>query len=71
MLFIIVLPTCLAPFPVTSTNALNKVTLPYIRKIAKHGLRDAFKDDPGLMRGLNIKDGKIVHQSVIDSLSSK
>ena len=57
--------------PVTSTNALNKVTLPYIRKIAKHGLKDAFKDDPGLMRGLNIKDGKIVHQSVIDSLNIK
>ncbi|MFL2718857.1 MAG: hypothetical protein ACJ0FQ_05720 [Gammaproteobacteria bacterium] len=29
--------------PVTSTNALNRVTLPYIRKIAKHGLRDAFQ----------------------------
>ena len=55
--------------PVTSTNALNRVTLPYIRKIAKHGLKDAFQNDPGLMRGLNIQDGKIVHQSVVDSLS--
>ena len=57
--------------PVTSTNALNKVTLPYIRKIAKQGLKIAFEDDPGLMRGLNIIEGKIVHQSVIDSLSIK
>ena len=55
--------------PVTSTNALNRVTLPYIRKIAKHGLKDAFQNDPGLMKGLNIQNGKIVHQSVIDSLS--
>ena len=57
--------------PITSTNALNKVTLPYIKKIAKQGLIDAFENDPGLMRGLNIQDGKIVHQSVIDSLSIK
>jgi alanine dehydrogenase len=55
--------------PVTSTNALNRVTLPYIRKIAKYGLKDAFQNDPGLMKGLNIQHGKIVHQSVIDSLS--
>jgi alanine dehydrogenase len=55
--------------PITSTNALNRVTLPYIRKIANHGLKDAFENDTGLLRGLNIQHGKIVHQSVIDSLS--
>ena len=54
--------------PVTSTNALNTVTLPYIRNIANNGLKDAFQNDPGLRGGLNIQDGKIVHQSVIDSL---
>ena len=54
--------------PVTSTNALNTVTLPYIRNIANSGLKDALQNDPGLRGGLNIQDGKIVHQSVIDSL---
>ena len=54
--------------PVTSTHALNQVTLPYIRKIAKKGLKDALIDDKGLMSGLNIQAGKIVHESVIDSI---
>ena len=54
--------------PVTSTHALNQVTLPYIRKIAKKGLKDALLDDKGLRSGLNIQDGKIVHESVIDSM---
>ena len=54
--------------PVTSTQALNQVTLPYIRKIAAKGLNDALMDDKGLMSGLNIQDGKIVHESVIDSI---
>ena len=54
--------------PVTSTNALNEVTLPYIRSIANKGLENALRDDLGLREGLNIQNGKIVHQSVIDSL---
>ena len=54
--------------PITSTQALNQVTLPYIRKIATKGLKEALMDDMGLMSGLNIQAGKIVHESVIDSI---
>ena len=54
--------------PITSTQALNQVTLPYIRKIATKGLKEALMDDKGLISGLNIQGGKIVHESVIDSM---
>ncbi len=54
--------------PITSTFALNKATLPYVRLIAEKGLEEAFILDEGLQEGLNIKNGKVVHKSVIESL---
>ena len=54
--------------PITSTFALNKATLPYVRLIAEKGLEEAFILDEGLQEGLNIKNGKVVHKSVTESL---
>ncbi|MCK8817731.1 alanine dehydrogenase [Natroniella sulfidigena] len=48
----------------TSTHALTNVTLPYAVKIANQGYQDALLDDPALLKGLNIYDGKITHQGV-------
>ncbi len=49
--------------PETASQALNNSTLPYSLKLANYGL-DALDQDPVLARGLNIKDGQIIHAAV-------
>ncbi|MBN9248522.1 MAG: alanine dehydrogenase, partial [Hyphomicrobium sp.] len=53
--------------PVTSAQALNNATLPFVIKLAERGLA-AFDRDPHLAAGLNVKDGRIMHQAVAASL---
>ena len=53
--------------PVTSAQALNNATLPFVLKLAEKGLA-AFDRDPHLAAGLNVKDGRIMHQAVALSL---
>jgi alanine dehydrogenase len=53
--------------PVTSAQALNNATLPFVIKLADKGLA-AFDRDPHLAAGLNIKGGRIMHQAVAASL---
>lgn len=53
--------------PVTSAQALNNATLPFVLKLADKGLA-AFDRDPHLAAGLNVKDGRITHQAVALSL---
>lgn len=53
--------------PVTSAQALNNATLPFIIKLAERGLA-AFDRDPHLAAGLNVKEGRIMHQAVAASL---
>jgi alanine dehydrogenase len=54
--------------PRTSTFALNNATLPYIVSIANKGCRAALLDDPHLLNGLNVYEGKVTCRSVADSL---
>lgn len=54
--------------PRTSTEALNNVTLPYIRQLAARGWRQALAEDPGFRKGLNVCEGRIVHPAVLDAL---
>ena len=56
--------------PLTATQALNKVTLPYIENLAKKGITNALEEDEHLRNGLNIKDGFITHPGVKEALSS-
>ena len=56
--------------PLTATQALNKVTLPYIESLAKKGIINALEEDEHLRNGLNIKDGLIIHPGVKEALSS-
>lgn len=49
--------------PRTSTRALANVTLPYVRALATHG-REALDHGATLARGLNVADGRIVHEGV-------
>ena len=55
--------------PLTSALALNNATLPYILDLANKGWKTALADNPGLMNGLNVCQGKITHQGVAESLS--
>ncbi len=54
--------------PRTSTLALNNVTLPYIIHIANKGAFKAMAEDPGLLNGLNINQGKVTYKAVADAL---
>jgi alanine dehydrogenase len=49
--------------PWTATQALNNSTLPYVLKLANHGLQ-ALNLDATLAKGLNIKNHQIVHPAV-------
>lgn len=49
--------------PWTATQALNNSTMPYVLKLANHGL-SALEKDTHLAKGLNIHKGKIIHPAV-------
>ena len=50
--------------PITSTTALNNVTLPYVLKVADKGWWQATSEDPALKKGLNIVHGNITYPAV-------
>ncbi|WP_454156777.1 alanine dehydrogenase [Microbacterium lacticum] len=50
--------------PNTSTSALTNATLPYVRRIAGLGWRDALRADPALALGLNTARGRVVNPGV-------
>ena len=52
----------------TSTIALTKATLPYIRKIASRGVPAALRSDPGLRAGLNTFRGMVTCKGVAHAL---
>lgn len=64
------LPNLPAAVPETSTQVLTQATLPYVRLLADKGVEGAIQDDPALGRGINIRDGKIVHEGVAASFES-
>ena len=49
--------------PWTATQALNNSTLPYVLQLANYG-ESALEKDAVLAKGLNIKNGKIIHPAV-------
>jgi alanine dehydrogenase len=55
----------------TATQALTNVTTPYAIKIANLGWEAACDQLPDLKAGLNICDGKIVHETVAKALQMK
>ena len=50
----------------TASISLNNATFPYIEKLAKYGSK-AFEIDSNLKNGLNIYEGKITNQEVINA----
>ena len=57
--------------PRTSTLALNKVTLPFLNKLAKDGYHKALKDDPNFLAGLNVFKGNVTYKAVADTFGYK
>jgi alanine dehydrogenase len=49
-----------AAVPITATKALSNALLPYVRKVAGHGLADAINSDSGLGRGAVVAEGRVV-----------
>jgi len=52
--------------PRTSTFALTNQTLPYLLRLAEHGLR-VLPQDPALLKGLNTYAGKLTYQGVAEA----
>ncbi len=55
--------------PVTATLALTNATLPYVLKLADKGYREALRESPALLNGLNIIGGKITHRKVAEAFA--
>ncbi len=53
--------------PRTSTFALTNATFPYLRRLAKHGWKEAASHDTALRSGLNIVHGKVTYQGVAEA----
>ncbi|MBD1919544.1 alanine dehydrogenase [Microcoleus sp. FACHB-831] len=51
--------------PWTATQALNNSTLPYVLKLANHGMK-ALELDPALAKGVNVQNHRIVHPAVLE-----
>lgn len=61
------LPNLPAAVPASSTMALTGATLSYVMRLAEAGV-EALDTDAPLARGVNVRDGRIVHRAVADSL---
>jgi alanine dehydrogenase len=57
--------------PRTSTLALTNATLPYAVQLANKGWKKALKDNPALLRGLNVTEGKVTYAGVADAFGMK
>lgn len=53
--------------PRTSTFALTDATLPYIVQLASLGIDRAVRSDPGLAKGVNLKDGQVTCRGVAEA----
>ncbi|HEY7773546.1 MAG TPA: alanine dehydrogenase, partial [Marinagarivorans sp.] len=53
--------------PLTSTQALTNVTLPYILRLANEGLTGV-REDALFAKGINVHDGEIVNEAVLKAL---
>ena len=57
--------------PRTSTLALNKVTLPFLNRLARDGYQKALKDDPNFLAGLNVCKGNVTYKAVAETFGHK
>ncbi len=55
--------------PHTSTLALTHATLPYVLRLADKGWEAVIAKDPGMKKGLNIHDGKVMYEEINQAFS--
>ncbi|HEY4179473.1 MAG TPA: alanine dehydrogenase [Kofleriaceae bacterium] len=55
--------------PRTSTYALTNATIPYVVKLADHGLEKAIQNTPHIVTGLNTYKGTVPHAAVAEALN--
>jgi alanine dehydrogenase len=53
--------------PRTSTLALTNATLPYAVQLANKGWKKALRDNPALLKGLNMAEGKVTYKAVAEA----
>jgi alanine dehydrogenase len=53
--------------PRTSTYALTNATLPYLLQLVSEGVDRAIRSDPGLAKGVNLKDGNVTCRGVAEA----
>jgi len=53
--------------PRTSTLALTNATLPYALQLANKGWKRALKENPALLKGLNVTEGKVTYAGVAEA----
>jgi alanine dehydrogenase len=53
--------------PRTSTLALTNATLPYALQLANKGWKVALKENPALLKGLNVAEGHVTYRAVADA----
>ena len=51
----------------TSTFALTNATLPFVQALANKGVEKALREDPHLLAGLNVYQGKVTYQAVAEA----
>ena len=54
--------------PMTSTLALNAVTLPFTLKLAQEGYQNALASDANFLAGLNVCQGNVTYKAVAEDL---
>jgi alanine dehydrogenase len=52
----------------TSTFALSNMTTSFVLALADKGWRQALSEDPHLLKGLNVHDGRVTYRAVADAL---
>jgi alanine dehydrogenase len=57
--------------PRTSTLALTNATLPYALQLANKGWKRALAENPALLKGLNMTDGKVTYEAVAEAFGLK
>ena len=53
--------------PRTSTLALTNATLPYALQLANKGWKRALRENPALLKGLSVAEGKVTYKAVSDA----
>jgi alanine dehydrogenase len=55
--------------PRTSTLALTNATLPYAVQLANKGWKRALRENPALLKGLNMTGGKVTYPGVAEAFA--